>query len=64
MPFRGGDVFLDLGVGCLVDGQYVALDGRCSVVHLTIDAMPWFEGLSDVGAEFAEVHRGRVTAQR
>jgi lipopolysaccharide transport system ATP-binding protein len=58
LALKGGDYFFDFGLGHMVDGQYVALDGRCGAVHLSIDSTPWFNGLSDVRAEYAEVYRG------
>jgi len=58
LPLKDGDYFLDFGLGHMVDGKYVAFDGRCGAVHLRIDSTPWLDGLTDIRAEYAEVYHG------
>ncbi len=62
MTLVGGDVFLDVGLGEFVDDQYVAFDGRCSVLQVTIDQTRWCHGTSDIGAEYSEVYRAPLDA--
>lgn len=62
LPLQYGDVFIDLGVGCLENGNLVALDARHSSLHLRIvEKMPFY-GLTNLRLKFREMYRGRIRA--
>jgi lipopolysaccharide transport system ATP-binding protein len=52
LPLIGGPVFIDLGVGSIVDGEVVTHDGRFGITNIHMGHSAHFNGFANLKAEF------------